>query len=166
MSERGMMICFQPGIRNGRRRTFWQAQKGLCHYCKRVMVIEIGYANSVTIDHVVPKCRGGSNKRHNTVAACWRCNFLKGELTENEFRKLYDRAIEEGRMPERHPRRVPSREAVREARRVRRQRVKEVMARAGAKERQVERAGYDPEAMGYTSTGVTLGEIWPTKKKN
>ena len=32
-----------------------------------------------TVDHLVPQSRGGGNTRHNTVAACLRCNNLGGE---------------------------------------------------------------------------------------
>lgn len=48
-----------------------------CGYC--------GGAAS-TIDHVVPRSRGGGNDWTNTVAACARCNNRKRDRTPSEAR--------------------------------------------------------------------------------
>jgi len=48
-----------------------------CGYC--------GGAAS-TIDHVLPRSRGGANEWTNTVAACGRCNNRKGDRTPTEAR--------------------------------------------------------------------------------
>jgi 5-methylcytosine-specific restriction endonuclease McrA len=42
-----------------------------------------GYCGGVadTVDHVVPRCRGGRNNWTNTVAACGSCNSAKGNRT-------------------------------------------------------------------------------------
>lgn len=47
----------------------------ICGYCGRT-------AN--TIDHVLPRCRGGGNTWKNTVAACERCNQRKADRTPAE----------------------------------------------------------------------------------
>jgi 5-methylcytosine-specific restriction endonuclease McrA len=39
-----------------------------------------------TIDHVLPRSRGGANEWVNTVAACGRCNNRKGDRTPAEAR--------------------------------------------------------------------------------
>ncbi|WP_306212057.1 HNH endonuclease [Actinoplanes sp. RD1] len=39
-----------------------------------------------TIDHVLPRSRGGANSWTNTVAACGRCNQRKGDRTPEEAR--------------------------------------------------------------------------------
>lgn len=59
----------RPGVltRDGRR----------CGYC--------GKAAS-TVDHVLPRSRGGGNTWENTVAACDRCNGRKGDRTPAEAR--------------------------------------------------------------------------------
>jgi 5-methylcytosine-specific restriction endonuclease McrA len=54
-------------VRDGRR----------CGYCRGV---------ASTIDHVVPRSRGGGNEWANTVAACGRCNNRKGDRTPSEAR--------------------------------------------------------------------------------
>jgi 5-methylcytosine-specific restriction endonuclease McrA len=57
----------RPGVlvRDGRR----------CSYCG---------GKATTIDHVVPRCRGGRNTWTNTVAACSGCNSAKGDRTPTE----------------------------------------------------------------------------------
>ncbi|MDP9793885.1 5-methylcytosine-specific restriction endonuclease McrA [Catenuloplanes nepalensis] len=54
-------------VRDGRR----------CAYCG-------GHAS--TIDHVMPRSRGGRNSWSNTVAACGGCNQRKGDRTPSEAR--------------------------------------------------------------------------------
>ena len=57
--------------------------KGLeCVYC--------GCTNQLilTIDHKIPKSRGGLNEEKNMQVCCYICNQLKGSLTDKEF-KIY-----------------------------------------------------------------------------
>ncbi|HEX8345119.1 MAG TPA: HNH endonuclease [Actinoplanes sp.] len=48
-----------------------------CAYCG---------GSASTIDHVLPRSRGGANTWLNTVAACGRCNQRKGDRTPSEAR--------------------------------------------------------------------------------
>jgi 5-methylcytosine-specific restriction endonuclease McrA len=50
---------------------------GICVYCG-------GPATSM--DHVIPRCRGGSDDPTNLVPACQSCNASKRELTPDEWR--------------------------------------------------------------------------------
>ena len=50
-----------------------------CQYCKK-------QNKSLTVDHVVPKFRGGQDNWENLVAACKNCNQIKGEHTPEEAR--------------------------------------------------------------------------------
>ena len=43
---------------------------GLCAYCRE--------QRATTIDHIKPRCKGGSNLRSNLVPACVDCNHSKG----------------------------------------------------------------------------------------
>ncbi len=56
------------------KKTFHQSIRysfgGLCAYCR--------CKRATTLDHVKPKCRGGSNLRSNLVPACVECNHSKG----------------------------------------------------------------------------------------
>ena len=40
--------------------------------------------NALTIDHVIPKSRGGSDNWENVVASCQKCNVKKGNRTPKE----------------------------------------------------------------------------------
>lgn len=50
---------------------------GRCAYCG---------GHATTIDHVLPRSRGGRNTWRNTVAACGGCNQRKGDRTPAEAR--------------------------------------------------------------------------------
>ena len=62
---------------------FKKKQKKECVYC--------GCTNkmALTVDHIVPKARGGGDEDSNLQITCWICNQLKGTLTDKEFKKYY-----------------------------------------------------------------------------
>ncbi|NES99281.1 MAG: HNH endonuclease [Sphaerospermopsis sp. SIO1G2] len=47
-----------------------------CQYC--------GTHKNLTLDHVIPRSKGGSHSWDNVVTACSRCNSLKGDKTPEE----------------------------------------------------------------------------------
>ena len=49
-----------------------------CVYC--------GSKKSLTLDHVIPKSRGGENTWENLVTSCFKCNLKKGSKTPEEAR--------------------------------------------------------------------------------
>ena len=63
-----------------------RAANGKCHYCGEQMDWKTHSARQATIDHKVPRSRGGGTHIENKVAACWRCNTLKSDMTDEEFR--------------------------------------------------------------------------------
>lgn len=52
---------------------------GQCTYCADGFV-------PMTVDHIVPISRGGTDSRSNLTAACWRCNFEKLDFTPDEWK--------------------------------------------------------------------------------
>jgi len=54
----------------------------ICIYCG-VNCIQAG--RIATVDHVIPKARGGTDTFLNLVTACYECNAKKGKLTAEEF---------------------------------------------------------------------------------
>lgn len=48
-----------------------------CSYC--------GSPDNLTIDHVVPQCKGGPTSAENCRTACLSCNQAKGSLSLDEF---------------------------------------------------------------------------------
>lgn len=58
----------------------------VCRYCHS--------RKYLTTDHIHPKSRGGTEKRHNFQLLCKDCNYKKGSLTDFEVASLF-REIEE-----------------------------------------------------------------------
>jgi 5-methylcytosine-specific restriction endonuclease McrA len=50
-----------------------------CQYCQRG-----GSAAHLTLDHVIPRSRGGESSWENLVACCHQCNNRKGNRTPDE----------------------------------------------------------------------------------
>jgi 5-methylcytosine-specific restriction endonuclease McrA len=53
------------------RREVLRRDNHACQYC--------GSTKNLTIDHVIPRSKGGQHTWDNVVAACERCNSLKGD---------------------------------------------------------------------------------------
>ena len=47
-----------------------------CAYC--------GSKKQLTLDHIIPKSRGGGNDWNNLVTCCFKCNLKKGNKTPEE----------------------------------------------------------------------------------
>lgn len=58
------------------RREVLRRDKHMCQYC--------GSIKKLTIDHVIPRSRGGTHTWDNVVTACERCNSRKGDRTPQE----------------------------------------------------------------------------------
>jgi 5-methylcytosine-specific restriction endonuclease McrA len=52
------------------RRAVFARDGGRCQYCS---------APATSLDHVVPRSRGGAHSWENVVSACGRCNHVKGD---------------------------------------------------------------------------------------
>lgn len=52
-----------------------------CAYCQRKL---LKYKIPITLDHIIPKSRGGSNTPENLVTSCKPCNNKKGDRTPAE----------------------------------------------------------------------------------
>lgn len=52
-----------------------------CHYCSKVLDItkKHDHPDSMTVDHVVPLAKGGTNDMSNLVPCCLPCNMKKGQ---------------------------------------------------------------------------------------
>lgn len=58
------------------RRNVMKRDQHECQYC--------GGHSDLTLDHVIPKSRGGKDRWENLVTACNRCNVRKGNRTPSE----------------------------------------------------------------------------------
>lgn len=61
------------------RNLIYKRDDHMCQYC--------GSFNNLTIDHVIPRSRGGKDTWDNMVAACMPCNTHKGDRTPEEWGK-------------------------------------------------------------------------------
>ena len=68
----------RPRVKLTRREVFAR-DRHTCQYCGRV-------AGDLTLDHVMPRHRGGGHTWENLVAACKPCNHRKGGRTPDEAR--------------------------------------------------------------------------------
>ncbi|MCC5908179.1 MAG: HNH endonuclease [Balneolaceae bacterium] len=58
------------------RRNIMKRDRSTCQYC--------GTRSDLTLDHVLPKSRGGADSWENLVTACNTCNVKKGNRTPEE----------------------------------------------------------------------------------
>lgn len=68
----------RPRVRLSRREVFLR-DRHTCQYCGRP-------SRDLTLDHVVPRHRGGTHSWENLVTACEICNHRKGGRTPDEAR--------------------------------------------------------------------------------
>lgn len=59
------------------RRNLFKRDKNCCVYC--------GSKENLTVDHVVPRCRGGNTTWENLVTACHACNNRKDNKLPEEI---------------------------------------------------------------------------------
>ncbi|MEL6248688.1 MAG: HNH endonuclease [Cyanobacteria bacterium J06648_16] len=59
------------------RRNLLHRDNNTCQYCGDA-------GDGLTLDHVIPRSRGGGDSWENMVAACVRCNVKKGNRTPRE----------------------------------------------------------------------------------
>ena len=69
---------FSPEVRLSRRNIFAR-DKSICQYCGRKFA-----RADLTIDHVIPRSRGGRDTWENLVLACSGCNLKKRDRTPEE----------------------------------------------------------------------------------
>jgi len=72
--------------RNALEALFWE-QWGRGYFCDAEMNFKF-YSDDLkcaTLEHLLPKSKGGSNFRENLACACFECNQLKSNMTEAEF---------------------------------------------------------------------------------
>jgi len=62
------------------RRNIYQRDNYTCQYCHKKV-----RKDHMTLDHVIPKSRGGKSKWNNVVASCTWCNAKKGDRLLSEL---------------------------------------------------------------------------------
>lgn len=65
------------GVRKNRRRRMLRKNR-FCVYCGERLTLQTS-----TVDHVIPKSKGGNNGKKNTVISCKPCNKKKGDKVDD-----------------------------------------------------------------------------------
>lgn len=65
------------------RRRIFERDNRTCKYCGYILTIE-----TMTLDHKVPKSKGGLNNDNNLVSCCYQCNLYKANMSVETFTKM------------------------------------------------------------------------------
>lgn len=66
----------------------WTEQKGRCIYCNHSLILWDKYRKP-TIEHIIPKSKGGTNHYDNLALACFKCNMYRGNIDLELFMDWY-----------------------------------------------------------------------------
>lgn len=69
-----------PIIKPHIKRRIWELQNEKCVYCGRRRQLK-----HMTIDHIIPLSKGGTNDEENIRCSCKMCNRLKDNMLPMEF---------------------------------------------------------------------------------
>ena len=69
---------FTNGFKPSRPNIIWR-DTNRCQYCNKKFL-----SCELTLDHIMPKSRGGENTWNNLVACCKKCNQIKSDRTPQE----------------------------------------------------------------------------------
>lgn len=92
------------GPRRDQKLAVWQRDGFQCVYCRKVVDIpspDISQSIWATVDHVIPRSKGGSNDKKNLVTACFPCNLRKGDGSGGRSRRWH--RIHGANVPQRNP---------------------------------------------------------------
>jgi 5-methylcytosine-specific restriction endonuclease McrA len=64
--------------RKGPINHLFNEQSGLCCYCAQPMTLRLGKRHTATVEHIVPRSKGGANHISNYSCACFACNTERG----------------------------------------------------------------------------------------
>lgn len=70
-----------------KREKVYKRTGGKCWYCGVKLSLERGKKNRMTLDHVIPKSKGGTSDLDNLVPACRWCNTGKADSPLEVFRQ-------------------------------------------------------------------------------
>lgn len=76
------------------RKRLWRRKRRNCHYCGISLTLALGRKNTLTVDHVIPKSRGGAIYNGNTVSSCIQCNQSKGDVAPQWFEEYLSKMRE------------------------------------------------------------------------
>lgn len=89
----------------------------VCHYCRKVVRLRVSakdhHADDATIDHKIPKAKGGTNAADNLLLACRACNEAKEDRSYHDFlERPYSLRGLKARRAAKRPRYMPKPEVI------------------------------------------------------
>ena len=79
MRSRKRRGCGETTWKRRRRQAFVKYGK-LCKWC--------GTSENITVDHVIPPCKGGTNNLSNLQILCEKCNNIKIKYIDSRLLKI------------------------------------------------------------------------------
>ena len=76
------------GTQLQRKRMRMHADDPNCFYCRRTLKL-----SEATLDHVIPRAAGGTDRNGNLVLSCGDCNQRKGSKSLCQFVRLTGRKM-------------------------------------------------------------------------
>lgn len=73
---------------SGKKHKIFARDSWICVYCSKACT-----PDELTLDHVVPKSKGGDSSSSNLVTACKGCNNLKSDRSDVEFGFTISKAL-------------------------------------------------------------------------
>ncbi len=70
------------------RKKIFKRDGWICTYCGKQLPKKRG--EHVTVDHVVPKIKGGNDEENNLTTSCDSCNKNKGSLLLTQFLRAFE----------------------------------------------------------------------------
>ena len=61
-----------------------------CYYCDKQFSIDDFLGGGIHLEHFIPRSKGGCHDTGNTNLACKNCNKTKGDLSDNDFRRILE----------------------------------------------------------------------------
>lgn len=68
----------------GRKRFIWARYQGICQGCGTSLSFK-----EATLDHIIPKSRGGADGIENLQIMCWSCNQAKDDTMPSDGRGAF-----------------------------------------------------------------------------
>ncbi|WP_432405748.1 HNH endonuclease [Wukongibacter sp. M2B1] len=79
------------------KRYIYLRDKGICHFCDKELQFK-----QISLDHYLPKSKGGPNDVYNLVCSCKQCNKYKKSTIPDDYKEvmlnLFKRAVRDGKM--------------------------------------------------------------------
>lgn len=72
-------VNIKPTVSRFKKKILFNRDGWSCQYCGKKLIL-----NNMTIDHIIPKCKGGKTTWRNCVVCCKSCNKIKGAKLPHE----------------------------------------------------------------------------------